>query len=61
MTALPVPPREVIEQQARDAAARGESLRAACPYPFSSPEGVHFAAIYLLAAPAPGGSGESKQ
>jgi hypothetical protein len=49
--AMPVPSREVIEQQARNAAAAGQSLNDACPYPFNSDAGRHFTAIYLLALP----------
>jgi hypothetical protein len=45
---LPIPPRDVIEQQARDAAAAGQTLNDACPYPFTSPAGMHFAAVYAL-------------
>lgn len=48
---LPVPPRPVIEQQAREAARRGIELRDACPYPFSTDAGRHFIATYLLALP----------
>lgn len=50
---LPVPPRAEIEQQARAAAAAGLSLNEACPYPFDSDAGRHFAAVYLLALPTP--------
>lgn len=38
-----------IEREARDAAARGESLNDACPYPFGTADALHFTAIYLLA------------
>lgn len=50
---LPEPPRAEIEQQARAAAAAGLTLNEACPYPFESDAGRHFAAVYLLALPAP--------
>lgn len=53
MTQLPVPPKDVIERQAREAAAAGTELRDACPYPFSSDAGKHFIATYLLALPLP--------
>lgn len=48
---IPVPEKPVIEQQAREAAAAGLSLNEACPYPFNSDAGRHFAAVYLLALP----------
>lgn len=48
---LPVPPREQIERDAREAAEKGIGLRDACPYPFSSDAGRHFIATYLLAKP----------
>lgn len=50
---IPVPPKATVEQQAREAAAAGRSLNDACPYPFNSEAGRHFAAVYLLALPAP--------
>ena len=37
-----------IEQEARAAAAAGESPDTACRWPFASPQGVHWLATYLL-------------
>lgn len=42
-------PKERIENEARAAAQRGEELNAACPYPFGSRAGLHFAAVFLVA------------
>lgn len=49
-----------IARMARDAAARGETLDYACPYPFDTAEGQHFKAMHqqaraaaLVAAPVP--------
>ena len=43
-----------IERLARQAAAEGVPIRDACPYPFSSPAGQHFVAVYALAKPKSG-------
>lgn len=48
---FPKTPLIVVEQQAREAAAAGLPLRDACPYPFGTGEGMHYAAVYLLSLP----------
>lgn len=44
-------PKQAIEADARQAALTGKTPNAACPWPFRSPEGVHWMAIYLLNKP----------
>lgn len=44
--------KETIEREARAAAQAGKSLNDACPYPFHSPAGMHFSAVYLVATTA---------
>jgi hypothetical protein len=50
-----IPPerREYIEQLARQAAREGTGLRDACPYPFNTPEAIHFAAVWATSLPKP--------
>lgn len=43
--------KQAIEADARQAALTGKTPNAACPWPFRSPEGVHWMAIYLLNKP----------
>lgn len=38
----------LIEAEAKAAADAGHSLAYACPYPFCSPAGHHFVAVYYL-------------
>lgn len=40
--------RDLIEQEAREAAQAGESPRDACRWPFSTPEGEHWLAVFFL-------------
>lgn len=40
-----------IEREALEAAQKGQTMVEACPYPFTSDEGRHFAAHFALAAP----------
>ena len=44
-------PAAQIEREAKAATARGQTLHEACPYPFISPAGEHFAAVYLTQKP----------
>lgn len=46
-----IPSKDTIESEARQAAQAGVALSNACPYPFTSPQGVHFIAAYLVALP----------
>lgn len=41
-------PQDRIEEEAKAAALANQSLCEACPYPFDSPAGDHFAAIWYL-------------
>ena len=43
---FPVTPLDLIERQAKAAAARGDSLNDACPYPFADPAGEAFRRIF---------------
>ena len=46
---LPAEQKKLIEQSARQAAARQQSPNFACPYPFSSREADHWKAAWILA------------
>lgn len=39
---------QLIEAEAKAAAAEGHSLNRACPYPFHTEAGHHFVAVYYL-------------
>lgn len=39
---------ESIEQEAKNAAAQGLPLDECCPYPFATPAGEQFTAVYLV-------------
>ena len=40
--------KEIIEREARKAAADGKTPGEACRWPFTSPGGEHFKAVYML-------------
>jgi hypothetical protein len=48
---LPPERKEYIEELARQAAREGAGLRDACPYPFGTPEAMHFAAVWATSLP----------
>ena len=43
---FPIVSRERIEREAKAAAERGDTLNAACPYPFTDPAGEAFRDIF---------------
>lgn len=43
---FPIVSLERVEQEAKAAAERGDTLNASCPYPFDDPAGAHFRDVF---------------